>query len=91
MLLGLAAALFMQPTAIAIALAIVSGHSLRRWQPWVGISTAIVLTLNFLATRKNPVPEGFTALSISLWVVCPESHGWRPGRYRHSQLSNPSP
>ncbi|MFT6915717.1 MAG: urea transporter [Motiliproteus sp.] len=52
---------------IAIALAIVSGHSLRRWQPWLGISAAIVLTQVGLQLALFPLLT--IPFVLAMWLV----------------------
>ena len=52
---------------IAVALAIVSGHRLRSWQPWLGISVAIVLTQ--VGLQLALIPLLTIPFVLAMWLV----------------------
>ncbi len=52
---------------IAVALAIISGHRLRSWQPWLGIIIAVSLTL--LGFHLALIPVLTIPFVLAMWVV----------------------
>ncbi len=52
---------------IAVALAVVSGHRMRSWQPWLGIIVAVSLTL--LGLHLALIPVLTIPFVLAMWVV----------------------